>query len=104
LMSNAAREIVGGKVVHAIHIVAPEELDPPRVTILVADPENADVRRPLNGDARDAYVKAYASWRDTIAHDWSDAGVSYSMAVVGSEALDHLIRRIAAPRGVAASA
>jgi uncharacterized protein (DUF58 family) len=104
MLSNAARAIVGGKEVHAIHIVAPEELDPPRETILVADPEAPDVRRPLNGDARDAYVKAYASWRDTIAHDWSDAGVSYSMAVAGSEAPDHLIRRIAAPRGVAATA
>jgi uncharacterized protein (DUF58 family) len=104
MLSNAARAIAGGKEVHAIHIVAPEELDPPRDTVLVADPEAPDVRRPLNGDARDAYVKAYARWRDTLAHDWSDAGVSYSMVVVGSEAPDHLIRRIAAPRGVAATA
>lgn len=104
MLSNAARAVVGGKEVHAIHIVAPEELDPPRDTVLVADPEEPDVRRPLNGDARDAYVRAYALWRDAIAHDWSDAGVSYSVAVAGSEAPDHLIRRITAPRGVAATA
>lgn len=104
MLSNAARAIVGGKELHAIHIVAPEELDPSRETVLVADPEAPDVRRPLNGDARDVYVKAFASWRDNLAHDWSDAGVAYSMAVVGSEAPDHLIRRIAAPRGVAATA
>jgi hypothetical protein len=30
--------------------------------------------------------------------------VSYTIAVVGSEAPDHLIRQVAAPRGVAATA
>jgi hypothetical protein len=104
LLSNAARGIVGGKEIHAIHIIAPEEIDPPKETVLVADPEVPDVRRPLTADARDAYVTAYASWRDTIAHDWSDAGVSYTVAIVGEETPDHLVRRIAAPRGVAASA
>ncbi|HZK77943.1 MAG TPA: hypothetical protein VFC35_03475, partial [Gemmatimonadaceae bacterium] len=104
LLANAARGIVGAKEIHAIHIVASEEIDPPRETLLVADPELPDVRRPMTADARDAYVAAYESWRESIAHDWSDAGVSYTMAVVGEEAPDHLIRRIAAPRGVAASA
>ena len=104
LLANAARGIVGGKEIHAIHIVAPEELDPSGETLLVADPELPDVRRPLTGDARKAYVTAFAAWRDGIAHDWSDAGVSYSMAVADTEAPDHLIRRIAAPRGVAATA
>jgi hypothetical protein len=104
LLANASRAIVAGKELHAIHVVAPEELDPPRETVLVADPEVPDIRRPLTADARDAYVAAYSAWRDAIAHDWSDAGVSYTTAVVGRETPDHLIRRIAAPRGVAASA
>ena len=104
MLSNAARGIVGGKEIHAIHIIAPEEIDPSKENVLVADPELPDVRRPLTADARDAYVGAYASWRESISHLWSDAGVSYTVAVVGEEAPDHLIRRIAAPRGVAASA
>ncbi len=104
LLNNAARSIVGSKEVQAIHIVAPEEIDPPRETLLVSDPEAPDVRRPLTGDARDAYEIAYGEWREKLAHDWSDAGVTYTMAVVGEEAPDHLIRRITAPRGVAASA
>jgi uncharacterized protein (DUF58 family) len=104
MLSTAARGIVGAKEIHAIHIVAPEEIDPPGDTMLVADPEIPDVRRPLTGDARDAYVPAYAAWRDSIAQDWSDAGASYTMAIVGEESPDHLIRRIAAPRGVAATA
>lgn len=104
MLSNAARAIVAGKEVHAVHIVAASELEPPRDVVLVADPEQPDVRRPLNGDGRDAYVKAYAAWRDKIAHDWSDAGISYSMVVAGRETPDHLIRRMAAPRGVSATA
>jgi uncharacterized protein (DUF58 family) len=104
LLNNAARAIAGGREVHAIHVVAPEEIDPPRETLLVSDPEDTEIRRPLTGDARDAYLSAYSAWRDRISHDWSDAGISYTMAVVGSEAPDHLIRRITAPRGVAASA
>lgn len=104
LLSTAARGIVGAKEIHAIHIVAPEELDPPRETLLVADPEDPEVRRPLTADARDSYLLAYASWREAIAHDWSDAGASYTMVVAGDETPDHIIRRIAAPRGVSASA
>jgi uncharacterized protein (DUF58 family) len=104
LLGNAARAVVGGKEVHALHIVAPEEIDPPRGLLLVSDPENSDIRRPLTADARDAYTSAFARWRDRVAHDWSDAGVSYTLSVVGDETPDHLIRRIAAPRGVAATA
>lgn len=104
LMGNVSRAVVAGKEVHAIHIVAPEEIDPPRETLLVSDPEDPDVRRPLTGDARDAYLTAFASWRDSIAHDWSDAGVAYSVGVVGEEDPDHMVRRVTAPRGIAVSA
>jgi uncharacterized protein (DUF58 family) len=104
LLNNAARTIVSAREVHAIHIVAPEEIDPPRGTLLVSDPEAPEVRRPLTRDARDAYLSAYSAWRDRIAHDWSDAGASFTLAVAGEEEPDHLIRRITAPRGIAASA
>jgi uncharacterized protein (DUF58 family) len=103
LLANASRSIVAGKELHALHIIAPEEIDPPHETLLVSDPEESDVRRPLMGDARDAYIANYGEWREHIAHDWSDAGVSYTVAVVGDEAPDHVIRRVAAPRGLAAS-
>ncbi len=104
LLANAARAIVNGKEVHAIHVIASEELDPPRETLLVADPESPEVRRPLTRDARDAYVAAFGAWRESLAHDWSDAGVSYTTAVAGEETADHVIRRIAAPRGAAVTA
>jgi uncharacterized protein (DUF58 family) len=104
LLGNAARAVVGAKEVHALHVIAPEEMNPPRSLQLVSDPEAPDVRRPLDADARDAYDDAFSAWRDSISHDWSDAGVAYSMTVVGQESPDHLIRRITAPRGVAATA
>ncbi|MEO7366690.1 MAG: DUF58 domain-containing protein [Gemmatimonadaceae bacterium] len=104
LLTNASRGIVGGKEIHAIHVVAPEELEPSREMLLVADPEDPDARRPLTGDARDAYTEAFAAWRESISHEWSDSGVSYTMAVAGEETPDHLIRRIAAPRGMAVTA
>ncbi|HEX2722622.1 MAG TPA: DUF58 domain-containing protein [Gemmatimonadaceae bacterium] len=104
LLSNAARGVAAGREIHAVHVVAREEIDPPHETRLVADPEFPETRRPLTDDAREAYVAAYSSWRDRIAHDWSDAGVAYTAVVVGAEPPDQLIRRITAPRGVAATA
>lgn len=104
LLAVASRWVSAGREVHAVHVIAPEEIDPPREAAMVSDPEAADVRRALTGDTRDAYVAAYAAWRDRIAHDFTEAGVAYSTAIVGEETPDHLIRRIAAPRGVAATA
>lgn len=104
LLGNVSRAVVGGKEVHAIHVVAPEEIEPAKETLLVSDPEDSEVRRPLTGDARDEYLDAFASWRESIAHEWSDAGVSYSVAIVGQEAPDHLLRRVTSPRGMAVSA
>ncbi|MEO5579078.1 MAG: DUF58 domain-containing protein [Gemmatimonadaceae bacterium] len=104
LLAIASRSVVGAREIHAVHIVAPEELDPSRETLLVADPEQPDVRRPMTSDARSQYLAAFSAWREDLAHVWSDAGVSYTIGVAGAETPDHLIRRITAPRGVAASA
>jgi len=104
LLTTASRAVVGAREVHAVHVIAQEEMDPPHETILVTDPEAPDVRRPLTGDARDVYLTSFAAWREGISHDWSDAGIAYTIAVAGAEATDHLIRRITAPRVVAASA
>ena len=104
LLASVSRAVVAGKEMHALHIIAPEEIDPPRETKLVSDPEDTDIRRPLTGDARDVYLKSFATWRERIAHDWSEAGVSYSTAIVGEEGPDHLVRRVTAPRGIAVTA
>jgi uncharacterized protein (DUF58 family) len=104
LLTVASRLVAAGREVHAVHVIAPEEIDPRSEAAMVSDPEALSVRRALTSDTREQYVAAYAAWRDRIAHDFSDAGVAYATAIVGDETPDHLIRRITAPRGMSASA
>jgi uncharacterized protein (DUF58 family) len=104
LVVAAGRLVASGREVHVVHVVAPEEIDPPRDALTVFDPEANDVRRALTDETRGAYVSAFADWRDGIARELSDAGVSYVLAVVGEETPDHLVRRITAPRGTAVTA
>jgi uncharacterized protein (DUF58 family) len=104
LLTVASRWVAAGREVHAVHVIAPEEIDPPREAAMVTDPEAPEMRRALTGDTRELYVASYATWRDRIAHDFTESGVAYAAAVVGDETPDHLVRRITAPRGVAATA
>jgi uncharacterized protein (DUF58 family) len=104
LLTVSSRWVAAGREVHMVHVIAAEEIDPPRGAAMVSDPEASNVRRALTNNTRDSYMSAYADWRDRIAHDFTEAGVAYSTAVVGEETPDHLIRRITAPRGVAATA
>jgi uncharacterized protein (DUF58 family) len=104
LLTVASRLVAAGREVHAVHVIAREEIDPPREAAMVSDPEAPDLRRALTGDTREPYISAYAAWRDRIAHELTEAGVSYATAIVGEEAPDHLIRRITAPRGMSATA
>jgi uncharacterized protein (DUF58 family) len=101
LLSVVTRWVVAGREMHVVHVIAGEEIDPPRQDALVADPEIPEYRRPMIGDARDGYIEAFARWRDDIAHEWSDSGVDYLSTVVGEESVDHLIRRVTAMRGSA---
>jgi len=104
ILTVASRLVAAGREVQAVHVIAPEEIDPPRDAAMVSDPEAPAIRRALIGETRDAYIDAYASWRDGLAHEFSDAGVNYSTAVVGEETADHIIRRLTAPRGMSATA
>ena len=96
--------MAAGREVHVVHVIAAEEIDPASDAAMVSDPEAPSMRRALTGETRDSYVAAYSAWRDQIAHEFSDAGVGYTTAIVGDETPDHLVRRITAPRGVAATA
>jgi len=104
LLSVASRWVAAGREVHAVHVIAQEELDPSREPLTVSDPEAPGLRRALTSGTRDSYMNAFSAWRDRSAHDFSDAGVAYSVAVVGDETTDHVIRRITAPRGISATA
>lgn len=102
LASAAGRCAVSGSEVHAIHIVATAELNPGRAFHLVRDPEDDSIRRPLADATVDEYTERFAEWRENLARDLASAGVFYSIAVAGDEPVEHLVRRIAAPRSLSA--
>jgi uncharacterized protein (DUF58 family) len=104
LLAVASRWVAAGREVHAVHVIAREEIDPPRDAATVSDPEAPAVRRALTDDTREQYLAEYAAWRDRITHEFTEAGVSYTATIVGDETPDHLIRRITAPRGLAVTA
>ena len=104
LVGTVARAAASGREVHAVHVIAAAELDPPRQHALVADPERPALRRALAPDALHDYRAAFASWRERLARELGDAGIAYTMAVTGAETTDHLVRRIVAPRQLASSA
>ena len=87
--------IVSGGEAHVAHVVAREELDPPRRTLLAADPEQGFVQRMLVESTRREYEERFASWRADVARRWRAAGVSYT-EVITDEPAPRAVRRMAA--------
>ncbi|HEY2805832.1 MAG TPA: DUF58 domain-containing protein [Gemmatimonadales bacterium] len=83
----------GGTEVHAIEIVAREELEPPAATFLATDPESPEIRRPLTLDSRDPYLQQFAEWRLTTARAWRAGGATFT-EVRTDESAAHAVRRI----------
>ncbi|HWZ57803.1 MAG TPA: DUF58 domain-containing protein [Gemmatimonadaceae bacterium] len=82
VLAGAGAEVVSaGADCVAVHIAAAEELDPPWKRALVADPERLDVRRPLVGATRAAYLARFAAWREELARAWRGAGATYALVV-----------------------
>lgn len=96
LLIAAKVHIVGGGEVHLVHIVAKEEVDPPRRTMLAADPERPALQRLLVDATRREYDEAFGRWRAGIAREWRSAGASYT-EVITDEPAAHAVRRIAEP-------
>jgi uncharacterized protein (DUF58 family) len=86
--------VVSGRDVHALHIIAAEELDPSRSVSLVTDPESSDVRRYLADSVRDGYVRAYREWREATAARWLASGAAYRTVIAGEEPVSHSVRRV----------
>lgn len=93
LLRVARVHIVAGGEVHLVHIVAREELDPPRRTMLAADPEAPSLHRLLVDATRAGYDRAFADWRSEMARAWRSAGAAY-VEVVTDEPAGHAVRRI----------
>ena len=77
LLRAARVHIVAGGEVHLVHVIAREELDPPRRTMLAADPEQPTLQRVLVDTTRRGYDTAFAAWRTEMARQWRAAGAAY---------------------------
>lgn len=82
-----------GTDVHAVHVVAREELEPPG-TFLAVDPETRTTRRPFAAPSRTAYRAAFDAWRLETARALRGAGAAVT-EVVTDESPAHAVRRIA---------
>jgi len=94
VLAVARVHIVGGGEVHLVHLIAREEIDPPRRTMLAADPEQPSMQRLLIESTRREYDAAFGRWRAEMARQWRAAGASYTEVVADEEA-SHAVRRIA---------
>ncbi len=99
LLRIARVRLAAGRDVHAVHIVASEELDPVRGSVLATDPETPALARPLTSGSRDGYLDAFATWRGELADAWRASGASYTM-VTTDEPAAAAVRRVAAPNSV----
>jgi len=101
---RAARErITAGADVLAIHIVAREELEPSRASIIAQDPERPELKRSMVDETRQGYLEAFGAFRAELARGWRAAGAAY-FEVPADEATDHAVRRIASPATASAQA
>lgn len=74
-----------GSDIHAVHIVAAEELAPPRRVARAIDPEDDAIARPLDPERLAAYDARFGEWRATLAHEWRNAGAQYTMVTTGDD-------------------
>lgn len=92
---RAARELIAsGRDVYAIHVIAPEEIEPPVSMSVVTDPEAPAVRRSMDRASRLRYTRAFTEWREDTAARWLESGAAYHTLVTGFEPVGHSVRRI----------
>ena len=84
-----------GSEVVVVHIVAAEELNPPKHSFLAEDPELPALRRAMSDANRAAYDAAFASWREGIASQCHAMNANYAMAVT-TESVRDVVRRVVA--------
>ena len=99
MLAAARLRIAAGGEVIVVHLVAPEELDPPGDALLAVDPEQDGQRRTLDSGVREQYVRAFAAWREATASTLRAARVRYFLAET-TEPAAHLVRRVAGEAGV----
>ena len=79
--------------VHAVHVVAREELDPSGQAILAVDPEDSSMLRPLDDVMWKRYVANFSAWRERTAAAWRHAGATWT-SVATDEDSALAVRRV----------
>jgi hypothetical protein len=92
LRAASVHSVAHGEV-HLVHVVARDEIDPPRRAILASDPESPATPRLLAESTRGEYLRAFAEWRADMARAWRASGATYLEVVTGEPAA-HAVRRI----------
>lgn len=98
LIREVSARVAAAGEAHVVHVVAREEIDPPRRMLLAADPEDPSIERLLTDTTRRAYDEAFAEWRSEVARQFRAGGASYTQ-VVTDEPAAHAVRRVARPVG-----
>jgi uncharacterized protein (DUF58 family) len=98
LLRGARSLVASGSEVHAVHVVAGDELAPRARGVLATDPEDDAIARPLVDESYATYVASFSTWREETAEAWRAAGALFTM-VLAEEPAAHAVRRIAGPSG-----
>jgi uncharacterized protein (DUF58 family) len=85
--------------VHAVHVVAREELEPSHQAIRATDPENPAVVRPLDETMRSRYLANFAHWRTGVAAAWRRAGATWTAVTTDEDPALSVRRVISASSG-----
>ena len=85
--------------VHAVHVVAHEELEPARQAIRARDPEDDAVIRPVDDVLWARYAVNFADWRHRVAATWRSSGATWTMVTTGEDPALAVRRVIGASSG-----
>ena len=100
----AARALIAASSdVHAVHVVAREEMEPAPDAIRAVDPEDDAIARPFDDSMRARYLANYGSWRADTAAAWRHAGATWTTVTTGEDPALGIRRVITASSGEVAA-
>ena len=85
--------------VHAVQVVAEEELDPGAEAMRAQDPEDVAMMRPFDEALRSRYQANFTSWRERVAAAWRHAGATWTTVTTGEDPSIGVRRVISASSG-----
>ncbi|HEY5546675.1 MAG TPA: DUF58 domain-containing protein [Gemmatimonadaceae bacterium] len=87
--------------VHAVQVIAREELAPSASAIRATDPEDPSITRPFDEAMRSRYDADFAEWRRMVATAWRHAGATWTVVTTDEDPALAVRRVIGASSGEA---